>query len=370
MRSPFSLAVALAWVGLAWLLADVEAARAEGWSVVLLEDGPHAGARAEALTVELAASRVPVVIGPPPSGETALLRSAAAQRAARDAHASFAVWVETTDTGDVLRAIDPESEDVRDAPLPGHSRDVEPRTFAAVAASLLDELVAPAAPPVRVVVRVETPTGDVHVEAVSNGEVGSTLPAPPAPSPSAPSPSAPSPSAPSPSAAAASVAAERTSVGGDDAPLMPRDGLVLRLGVYTAGVALGGEVGLGYYLSEELRLSVIGLVGLELMNTSPTGLVGLDLTRVGSGRDGRFDFGAFASLLVVASETTECGVVGCGTRRQNNLGIVAGAHIGFMWELEPSFGLGFRVSGGASFVEPSFNVYPYGLLTFVTEIGL
>jgi hypothetical protein len=105
--------------------------------VLLLHDGPRAEGLAEGLKIELAATDAEVVVAAPPAGDTALVRAAAAQRSAREAGAAFAVWVEqpAAESGELVRVVDPESDHVRDAPLPAPAASLDARTFAAVASS-------------------------------------------------------------------------------------------------------------------------------------------------------------------------------------------------------------------------------------------
>lgn len=90
-----------------------------------------------ALQVALAGRHAEVALHPTsPEGTECLDRAAAAQRVAMASHADAGVWIDT----DEVWVVSADGRAVRHAPLPA---DAEPRVFAAIAASLLDELLAP-----------------------------------------------------------------------------------------------------------------------------------------------------------------------------------------------------------------------------------
>ena len=105
-----------------------------------------------------------IMRGPAPVGETALERASAAQVAARAAGARLAIWTEPgPQGGSLVRAVEVDGEAPRHAPLPHALSEVDARTFAAVAASLVDEVHAPPRP-IRVRVRVEVEGEGLVVE--------------------------------------------------------------------------------------------------------------------------------------------------------------------------------------------------------------
>ncbi len=388
MTSPFRLLFAFAAAGFVTvsLAASARAQPQAQQRVVLLHDGPRAIELADGLKVELAARGAEVVVAPSPTGATPLLRAGAAQSAARQLGAAFAVWVEHpgAETGDLLRVVDPETDHLRDAPLPAPAESLDARTFAAVAASLIGELldpvIAPAAAsgPVRVHVQVETPSGDVEVEAVAGGaeETAGALADPvdaSTPAVVVVPTGAAAVDAPTPEEAAARASAEDST--GEEAA-MPRSGALLSASLMTAFVATGAEVGFGFYLGRYLRLDVFGQGVVQYVDRpAPAGTLGLDLTRVGASHSGRFDIGGFAALLIAGGTSPARpaggGVITSVAQVAPYFGVVTGAHIGFMWELSDSFAIGFRVAGGLSFVydTDAFGTTPFGMLSLRTEIA-
>ncbi len=352
-------------------------------TVVWLDDGPRSPELADALRVEIAAARAPVVLGPAPAGDTPLLRAAAAQATTRSLGARYGVFVErepTPGAGDLVRAVDAESEHVRSAPLPSPATTIDARTLAAVAASLLDELDAPppAGGPVTVHLEVETPTGSLVVDASSN-ETGEGLVAPESELAMTPEPPPLAVPVVDMRAARESSQSELALAGAREGN--PRTGWVLGTGLVLAGVAYGGELALGAYLTEHLRVMATAqamAVFFVQSDVFPSTTFGLDVTRVGSGRNGRFDFGGFAQLLVVFPPRYEAVSVlpagpdtwsGGGPSYSAVVGGTLGAHLGLMWELGARTAIGFRVGAGASLVDGG-DVVPFGHLTLRLELPL
>ena len=134
-----------------------------------------------ALQREAAYSGYRLSPGAAPDSATALQRASDAQRAVESEGAEAALWVEAQDpslgAGALLRAIRRGSDEVRHAPLPDVLERVDPRTFAAVAGSLLDEIIAPPEPlAVRVRVSVDVEVGP-GADAPSGGTSVTTQPA-------------------------------------------------------------------------------------------------------------------------------------------------------------------------------------------------
>ena len=203
------------------LLAGVAHA---GHSTVVVMSDPEVGA---ALQGALSGRGVAIATVPKPGGALRLERAAAAQRAAIDFGADAAVWIDF-DIGSVeVCAVSSDGRYFRHAPLP----DESPRVVAAIATSLLDELLAPpeaAMPHVAV---------DVHVD-VSG--------------------------VPAPVAGPAVVVAGPPMVAAA-APL-PARGLhehqaLLGLAVQVSPVTAGAELSLSFPLSEAYRFAVIGGAG-------------------------------------------------------------------------------------------------------------
>jgi len=134
-----------------FLLAAAPAA-ADAPVVLLAGDAPQMEALGSALQLAVAGDGWRVMATPAVEGATALQRAATAQAAAREAGARATLWVEEgPEEGVLVRLVDVDGESPRHAPLPTTLARAEPRAFAAVAASLLDEL---AQPPQRLRVRV------------------------------------------------------------------------------------------------------------------------------------------------------------------------------------------------------------------------
>ena len=118
------------------------------------------------LRVTLAGRGADVALATAPRGALRLERAADAQRAARENDAEASVWIDTDEGGAEVCVVSADGRFFRQAPL---AADASPRTFAAIATSLLDELLAPPeVPPINV---------DVHVD------VTQTPPPTPGPTP-------------------------------------------------------------------------------------------------------------------------------------------------------------------------------------------
>ncbi|HEX4449737.1 MAG TPA: hypothetical protein VH143_02650 [Kofleriaceae bacterium] len=204
-----------------------------------------------ALQVALASQHVEVAVQPEsPAGALRLDRAATAQRVAMGMNADAGVWID----GGEIWVVSADGRYVRHAPVPG---DASPRVFAAIAASLLDELLAP---PEAASVGV-----DVHVDVTPNG--------PPVAAPpvivAAPPPQAivAAPIAVTPYAVAAPSYAPPPSVATvsavDAEPRFNVDRTLFELGasLSTASFGLDGEV--AFPLTPKLRFGV--LVGLDHM---------------------------------------------------------------------------------------------------------
>lgn len=167
MRRLAILAALAAYLGLPTTAA------ADAPSVLLMLEESQRGELCDALAVELAAQGHQVVPVDVPLGESVLDRASSAQRTARQAEAAAAVWLEVGVEGGVsVRAVEVRGEEVRHAPLPGSTANIDPQTFAVVAASLLDELEAPPEPvTVRIQLELEVDAGSrpLVVETTTGG---------------------------------------------------------------------------------------------------------------------------------------------------------------------------------------------------------
>ncbi|MBO6938460.1 MAG: hypothetical protein JJ863_26060 [Deltaproteobacteria bacterium] len=148
------------------LLATAPAA-ADAPIVLLAGDAPQMEALASALQLAIAGDGWRVVPSASVEGSTALQRAATAQAAAQQAGARATLWVEQgPEEGVLVRLVDAEGESPRHAPLPTTLELADPRAFAAVAASLLDELVSP---PQRLRIRVQVSVEAEDGEFVADG---------------------------------------------------------------------------------------------------------------------------------------------------------------------------------------------------------
>ncbi len=139
----------------ALLLVLLSSVAMAGNRVVVMTDA----ARAEALGVALAGRRVEVATQPSsPEGALLLDRAAVVQRAALTSEADAGIWIDLDAMGAEVCVVSADGRYLRHAPLPSNAT---PRVFAAIATSLLDELLAPpeGGPQVNVDVHVDVQPG-------------------------------------------------------------------------------------------------------------------------------------------------------------------------------------------------------------------
>ncbi len=139
-----------------------------GNRVVLLDDSPGADSL-PALQVALANRHVDIATAAAPTGALLLERASVAARAAMSSGADAGVWIDDDATGTEVCVVSSDGRRLRHAPLPA---DMPPRVFAAIASSLLDELLSPPEPGFGV---------DVYVDVHSNPPATppDAIPAPP-----------------------------------------------------------------------------------------------------------------------------------------------------------------------------------------------
>ena len=367
------------------MISGASSARAEG-EVILMVAAERRAVFGEALRLELGGKGLVVTDMDAPSGEVPLERSAAAQREVRFAGAQAAIWVEQAPApgGASVRAVGPQDETIRHAPLPSALSDIEPRTFAAVAASLLAELERPESGPAPVNVHVE-----VHLD--SNSVAPPDATAPPtvliAPADAAATPAAPTESATaSPVFMVASPEVAYDVGYEDDGPLMPREGVYLDAGISTAIIFNGVAVEIGTYISDTLRIGPQIIVGGIMEGNVLAGMTGLSLTRVGRSRSGRFDFGANAGMVFAEVERfsyPSCDPTwdpisgswieeACPSVERSTdmaLGWSLGGFLGWAWELSEGFGVGARLAVNLAQVDGG-DVLPWPILTIFSELPL
>ncbi len=118
------------------IVAALAAAAHASTRVVVLADGDHAAALQRAII-----GRAEIATAPPPEGELRLDRAAVAQRSAVADRAAAAVWIEQEPGSAEVCVISADGAYLGQAPLPLDAGS--PQEFAAVAADLLQPLVAP-----------------------------------------------------------------------------------------------------------------------------------------------------------------------------------------------------------------------------------
>ncbi|MCW5809358.1 MAG: hypothetical protein KIT31_43795, partial [Deltaproteobacteria bacterium] len=228
-------------------------------------------------------------------------RAASAQRATMDAQAEAGVWVEVEAGGAEVCVVSADGRLFRRAPLPVDA--TTPRLFAAIAASLLDEVLHPAQD-LSVDVRVDV---DVKV----NGQSQPVQVA-----------AAPASSAVATQWAAPGVIAPVAAAAAEPAPVARADRTLLEIGPMLSPLSAGIEAELSFPLSERMRLGAIGALNSIIVDTPQAVLVGaVELRHVGRGMKHN-DIGLVAGMVHVAGVDERIVVV--GTRLQRK------------WELERS----------------------------------
>jgi hypothetical protein len=253
-------------------------------------------AHREALGVALA-GRADVIAMPPPQGALRLDRAAAAQRAAIEAAADAAAWL---DTGE-LCVVSADGVYFRHAPLPAGE---SPRVFAAIATSLLDELLAPpeaTLPAIAV---------DVHVDV--GGAAQPATPTPPSIAPATVTATSPAPEVP--------VRADKT---------------LVEIGPMLSPITGGVEGELALPLAPRVRLGVLGFVNANFQDGQAWIYGGgIEVRRAGLGRR-HFDIGFAAGLATTAAHPDRDGLV------------FFAARLGVTWEYARS-ALSWTVSPGVA----------------------
>jgi len=270
-----------------WVLGVVVAAAhaAEASTVVVLSDPAQAPALGSALQVTLAGRGVAIATLPAPDGGLRLDRAAAAQRAAISSNADAALWIDSAPDATEVCAVSADGRFFRHAPLPVGEGDT-PRMFAAIATSLLDELMAPPDAPALDV--------DMHIHLDPHGGVVA--------------------GAPPPIGVAPSVAAD-TSV----EPRLRANRTLIELGPMVSPLTVGGELGFMAPVTPAYRIGAFGILDVMPWNSNHiVGGGGAEIRHVGSGTH-HFDVGPLGGIA---------GLLDAGSG-----GIVfAGARLSYVWE--------------------------------------
>lgn len=232
------------------VLASAQSADAD--SVVVMAGPEHDAA----MRVVLAGRGTAVASLPAPVGQMRLERAAFAQRAAAQSGANAAVWI---DEGDIC-AVTSDGHDFRHAPFPVEA--ASPRAFAAIATSLLDEMITPA--PWAQGINV-----NVNVNIAPNGAVG--FAGPPG-------------SMGAPGVAFHAPPPRRRNAGRT----------LIEVGPMLSPLTAGVEGGIALPLSPAWRFAAMGAVNVTFDGEYILGVLGAELRHVGSGAKRHWDVGPLA----------------------------------------------------------------------------
>ncbi len=261
------------------VLASAQSADAD--SVVVMVGPEHDAA----MRVVLAGRGTAVASLPAPVGQMRLERAAFAQRAAAQSGAHAAVWI---DEGDIC-AVSSDGHDFRHAPFPPEASS--PRAFAAIATSLLDEMIAPPAWNAGFSVNVDvaiTPHG----------------------------------AAPPPRVALAGPPGESGVTAEIRAPERRFDDRTLfEIGPMVSPLTAGIEGGFAFPLSPGWRLAATGAINTTFDGNYVLGVGALEIRHVRDGEAAHWEIGALGGFAA-ASDTEKV--------------VFAGARLGRSWELESS----------------------------------
>jgi hypothetical protein len=262
-----------------------------------------------------------------PAGEQRLDRAAAAQRTAIAHNADVGVWIDDDEVWAVLA----DGRDVRHAPLPDGAT---PRVFAAIATSLVDELLAPPVVPGTIGV-------DVHVDITPSAPPPQVAIAPPPPPP-----------------AAAPVIFAPPSVVTAATPDVPRTSrTLLEIGGTVSNATIGGQVEVLWPLTPTLRFGA--LAGMSSLfdgfsfSNSGAGMIdaGIELRHVGTDT-GKTHFDVGPELAIARSSAGDTGGIAAVrlalTRELSTLAITAA--------IAPMYLFGFGYEGSSFSVLGSLSV--------------
>jgi hypothetical protein len=280
------------WLILGIVLAAVRPAAAGHTTIVVMSDPVRAGELGSALQVALSGRGVAIASAPLPAGPLRLDRAAAAQRAAVELGADAALWIDLAPDAIELCAVSSDGRYFRHTPLPPED---SARAFAAIATSLVDELLAPPEAGFDL---------DMHVHVGGPGD-------------------APAAVAIAPGTAAYAPPAPGASVGGVEAavadPALPIRGnrTLLELGPMLSPVSAGVEAEVAFPISPVFRIGAIGGANVLLWDGQhqPVYLGALEIRRVMPGQR-HVDLGLLGGAAAINGEVAE----------------FAGLRIGIVWE--------------------------------------
>jgi hypothetical protein len=254
-----------------WILLSASVAQAD--RIVVMIDPVDASA----LSVALAGRGAELLPLPHPEGTLRLDRAAIAQRTTVSANAQAGVWIEREAGGAEVCVVSADGRMFRHAPMP--IDDSTPRVFAAIAASLLDEVLSPEGPNVNVDVYVTVDGERVPVREgprVAAVEQPATI-APPSAVP----------------VVAASAASESDTI-------YRADRRLLEVGAMLTPASVGIEAMVTFPIREQWRIGVMGTIHATADTVDPGPLVGggVELRHVGRGQK-HWDFGPIGGVATV-----------------------------------------------------------------------
>ncbi len=322
---------------LCWLAGPLPAF-AVGDVILLLVEPEGATELADALQIELAAREVSVILLHPPGGATVEEQASAARRAVRATGARNAVWIDGSNQELTVRVVGRSEELLRHAPLDG---EVEPRTFAVIASSLLEEPTTPSAdhpgaPPPTDEEEPEVAADDPYYLALPPAPTWSEQTNPPMPS------SVLAMSASDPHRDRSPAPAEEEGDG-----ILQRHGAVLGLGVGTAFSVHDLAASLTAHVTESLRFGGRLAIGFGEWGFGSLGFV---VEHISDDQFMRFDYGGQFAVFTGSMpnpEPPDPATVYYGyptTDNQHLFGAVLGGYCGVAAELDRYFALFGRVS--------------------------
>jgi hypothetical protein len=226
---------------------------------------------AAAMQVALAGRGADIAVVPAPEGALRLDRAAVAQREAVSAQAIAGVWIEQEPGTAEVCVVSSDGHVFRHAPLP--VEDPSPRVFAAIATSLLDEVLAPPAGP-NINVDVNVTVGGTSATTAAPAIYGA-----PGAMPAGAMPAIANPELP--------IRSDRT---------------LLEFGPMLTPMSAGIEFGAMFPLGDHWRAGANAIVNVLFDTVTPSPVVGgnAELRHVGSGRR-HFDVGIGAGLATVSN---------------------------------------------------------------------
>jgi hypothetical protein len=288
----------LRWFSSVVVMALATAAEAGHSTVVVMSDPAQVGELGAALQVALAGRGYAIASSAQPSGPLRLDRAAAAQRAAVELDADAALWIDHEPGSTEVCAVSADGRVFRHVPISGDAGDSSPRMFAAVATSLIDELVSP---PESATVGV-----DVHVDIEATAPPGIEVPR----APSALPPLGVAPANTVISAATMPVRAHRT---------------LMEVGAMVSPYSAGLEAEIAWPLSPAYRVGVMAGGELLLANSHkvPVYNGAVELRRVSEGTH-HFDLGFLGGFAYTQEQLSDF-------TREHKI-VYGGLRLSYTWE--------------------------------------